>query len=149
MAGSLTVRNSRTKATMLDTAAALAKAAAPARAAVSATLAAILACALAQPAHADDLRDPMRPPSAPAPVSLRPATEAPLKLEAVMSTATSRIAIVNGKVLRTGDKVAGATITEITADTIRYTRGGKEKIALLPSNKVTVRVDNTLQARQP
>jgi hypothetical protein len=111
--------------------------------------AAIITIVLASSARAGDLRDPMRPATIPASTISRPSAIVPLKLEAVMSSAHSRLAIVDGKVVRTGDHVSGALITEITADSIRYSRGGKEQTALLPTNKVTVRVNNTLQAGTP
>jgi len=101
------------------------------------------------PARAAELRDPMRPATLRASAPAQPPANAPLKLEAVMSSPGSRVAIVDGKVVRTGDRVSGALITEITADSIRYSRGGKEQIALLPANKVTVRANPTLQAGQP
>ena len=109
----------------------------------------IITVVLASPARAGDLRDPMRPATMPASTISPPAAIVPLKLEAVMSSAHSRLAIVDGKVVRTGDRVSGALITEITADSICYSRGGKEQTALLPTNKVTVRANNTLQAGTP
>jgi hypothetical protein len=113
------------------------------------TTVAIIHTLLASSAHAGDLRDPMRPATMRASTIARPAAIVPLKLEAVMSSAHSRLAIVDGKVVRAGDHVSGALITEITADSIRYSRGGKEQTALLPTNKVTVRANNTLQAGTP
>jgi hypothetical protein len=110
---------------------------------------AIIITVLASPTRAADLRDPMRPATMPSSAISRPSAIVPLKLEAVMSSAQSRLAIVDGKIVRTGDHVSGALITEITADSIRYSRGGKEQTALLPTNKVTVRANNTLQAGTP
>jgi hypothetical protein len=100
-------------------------------------------------ASAADLRDPMRPANAPAAVMSRPGALAPLQLQAVMTTGASRIAIVNGKVVHVGDKVSGALITEISSDSIRYTRGGKALVASLPTTRISVRANNTLQAGQP
>jgi hypothetical protein len=96
---------------------------------------------------AADLRDPMRPANIPA-ATARPGPVG-LKLEAVMSTGSSRLAIVNGKVVRVGDTLASATIVDITSNSIRYTRGGKELVATLPDNRLPVRVNHTLQAGQP
>jgi len=48
-----------------------------------------------------------------------------------------------------GDKVDGAAIDEISTNSIRYTRGGKQLIAALPDTKLDVRVTKTLQAGQP
>jgi len=110
--------------------------------------AAMISALLASSARAGDLRDPMRPATLPSTIA-RPSVIAPLKLEAVMGSSRSRIAIVDGKLVRTGERVSGALVTEITADRIRYSRGGKEQTALLPPNKVSVRANNTLQAGQP
>ena len=98
---------------------------------------------------AAELHDPMRPANAPAAVMFHPTSIAPLQLQAIMSTTSSRVAIVDGKVVRVGDKVSGAVITEISADSIRYTRDGKALVASLPENKLNVRSVGVLQAGQP
>ena len=100
-------------------------------------------------AIAADLHDPMRPANAPAAALQRPTGAAPLQLQAIMSTTGSRLAIVDGKVVRVGDKVSGALINEISSDSIRYTRGGKALVASLPNNKLNVRTNSALQAGQP
>jgi hypothetical protein len=100
-------------------------------------------------ASAADLRDPMRPANAPAATISRPAAVTPLQLQAVMTTGAARIAIVNGKIVHVGDKVSGALITEISSDSIHYTRGGKALVASLPNTRISVRANNTLQAGQP
>ena len=112
-------------------------------------IAALLFTLLATAAVAADLHDPMRPANAPSAVLLRPTAIAPLQLQAVMTSAGSRVAIVDGKVVRVGDKVSGALIDEISADSIRYTRGGKALVASLSANKLTVRTNSALQAGQP
>jgi hypothetical protein len=104
---------------------------------------------LADRATSADLRDPMRPPSAPVAVISRPGAPPSLQLQAVISTGASRVAIVDGKLVRVGDKVAGAVIDEISTTSIRYTRGGKQLVASLPDTKLDVRVNKTLQAGQP
>jgi len=98
---------------------------------------------------AADLRDPMRPANAPAAALRRPTGVAPLQLQAIMSTTGSRLAIVDGKVVRVGDKVSGALINEISSDSIHYTRGGKALVASLSNNTLNVRTNSTLQAGQP
>ena len=114
-------------------------------------LAALLSAAVlvATKATAADLRDPMRPPSAPAAVIVRPGATSSFQLQAVIGTGTSRVAIVDGKLVRVGDKLAGAVIDEISATHIRYTRGGKQLVASLPDTKLDVRVNKTLQAGRP
>lgn len=109
----------------------------------------LLALSAAAQAVAADLRDPMRPPSAPASAMSRAGTPSSLQLQAVIGNGPSRVAIVNGKVVHVGDKVDGATINEISATTVHYTRGGKQLTASLPNTKLDVRANNTLQAGQP
>jgi hypothetical protein len=99
--------------------------------------------------RAADLRDPMRPANAPVTTQSHAFASATLQLQAVMRTTGSFVAIVDGKVVRVGDKVNGAVINEISSDSVRYTRGGKQLVASLPTNKITVRANNTLQAGQP
>jgi hypothetical protein len=111
--------------------------------------AALLALSAAAHTRADDLRDPMRPPTAPATAMSRTSAPSSLQLQAVIGSGPSRVAIVNGKVVHIGDKVDGATIEDISANTVRYTRGGKQLIASLPNTKLDVRANNTLQAGQP
>jgi MSHA biogenesis protein MshK len=98
---------------------------------------------------AADLGDPMRPPSAPAAVISRPSASSSLQLQAVIGTGASRVAIVDGKLVRVGDKIDGAVIDEISTGSIRYTRGGKQLVASLPDTKLDVRVNKTLQAGRP
>lgn len=104
---------------------------------------------VATKALAADLRDPMRPPSAPVAVISRVGAPSSLQLQAVISTGASRVAIVDGKVVRVGDKLDGAVIDEISTTSIRYTRGGKQLVASLPDTKLDIRVNKTLQAGQP
>jgi hypothetical protein len=112
-------------------------------------LSGFLALTAAAPAVAADLRDPMRPPNAPAVATSRAVAPSSVQLQAVIGTGPSRVAIVNGKVVHVGDKIDGATIDEISATTVRYSRGGKQLLASLPHTKLDVRVNNTLQAGQP
>ena len=112
-------------------------------------LAAILTAVVVTQTSAADLRDPTRPPNAPAAVMSRVGGPVSLQLQAVIGTGQSRVAIVNGKVVRVGDKVDGAVIDEISSATVRYTRGGKQLVASLPNTKLDVRTNNTLQAGQP
>ena len=100
-------------------------------------------------AAAADLHDPMRPPGAPAAAVSRPSAPASLQLQAVIGTEASRVAVVDGKVVRVGDTINGALIHEISAEHIVYVRSGKQLVASLPSAKLSVRTNKTLQAGQP
>src|SRR5690606_25647849 len=56
-----------------------------------------------------------------------------IRLEAILRSESRLLAIVNGKIVRAGDRVGGARIDAILDDSIRYTRAGRSAIARLPS----------------
>ena len=83
--------------------------------------------------RAGDFRDPMRPPGS-TPAAPRQAGPPAMRLEGVISGAI-RVAIVNGRVVSVGDLVGGATILEILANGVRYTRGGHVQTLTLPGER--------------
>ena len=102
-------------------------------------LCALIALAAAGRLFGAELRDPMRP-SGTAPASAvaaaRPAPVRSLKLEGVIAGET-RVAIVNGRLVRAGDVVAGARILEVTQHGVLYERAGKVQtltLAVTPAN---------------
>ena len=102
------------------------------------------ACACAR---GGDLQDPMRPPGR-APAVLRPAAPTDIRLDGVISGAT-RVAIVNGRVVSAGDVVNGATILEILADGVRFTRGGRVQTLMLPGERAVAIVRVASEASKP
>jgi hypothetical protein len=70
------------------------------------------------PAHADGLRDPMRPPF-PQSHSAAPREPEPV-LSAVLTFAGERTAIFNGRLVRGGSVVGAYTIDAVLADGVRY-----------------------------
>ena len=100
---------------------------------------------IAGASQAEGFRDPMRPPNsapaaAPAPTS-KLATGTTLKLEGVIA-GEKRVAILNGRLARAGDVIAGAKILEVFATGVRYERNGKIStltLAIAPAN-TSVRV---------
>jgi MSHA biogenesis protein MshK len=98
---------------------------------------------------AEGLRDPTRPAKlGPGPTLIAPGVEA-VRLEAIMDSGDSRRAIVNGKVVRAGDRVAGVQIVAIRETSIHYVRAGRDHIALLPTRKISVRAPAALHAGEP
>lgn len=93
--------------------------------------------AIGATAHAETLRDPTRPVTAPA--AKQSVAVAGLQLEAIMGSGARRLAIVNGKIVRTGDHVGGALIQEIGGDSIRYTRNGRSETARIAKDSLRVR----------
>jgi hypothetical protein len=97
---------------------------------------------------AQAIRDPMRPAGA-APAA-RPRVASTLKLEGVISGSV-RVAIVNGRLVRAGDDVAGVKILEVLHDGVRYSRGGKVHSLLLPgvTSIAVTRVARSPEAKSP
>ena len=85
---------------------------------------------------AEPLVDPTRP------VAARAAAyedTSGVHVQAIVSRAGSRIAIVDGKVVHAGDRVANVVIEEVTPEGVRYSQDGRSGFARLASPKVTVR----------
>jgi hypothetical protein len=97
--------------------------------------------------NAGELRDPTRPATLgrPAVTSL----ESGVRLEAVLGTGEARRAIVNGRIVRAGDRVGSVLITVITDDSIQYVQSGRTQVAKLPTRKVAVRSPSALHAGEP
>jgi hypothetical protein len=87
---------------------------------------------------AERLVDPTRPADAKVATQVR---QNPLKLEAVMSSGASRVAIVNGRLVHVGDRVGAAQISEIFAHGIRYTLNGRSHELHLKTHALRVRND--------
>ncbi len=111
---------------------------------------ATLAIALASMVgKADELRDPTRPAAlGPGIVMAAPGVEA-VRLEAILSAGDGRRAIVNGKVVREGDRVVGVQIVTINENSIHYVRAGRGHIASLSRNKLSLRGPAALHAGEP
>lgn len=94
--------------------------------------------AVAATSRADALRDPTQPANV---RSAPQATADTLKVEAIFTTGERRVAIVNGVLVREGERVGSAVIDDIRADHVRYTRGGASHVATLRKPSMTVRSD--------
>jgi len=90
----------------------------------------------AQAAMADRLVDPTRPASA-KDVATDPYKG--IRLEAILKSEERLLAIVNGKIVRAGDRIGDTRIDEIQHDAVRYTRGGRSNVARLADKSITVR----------
>lgn len=100
-------------------------------------LATLLLSMTAKTAMADRLLDPTQPAHA------RPAntgeTLAAVRVEAILQSGERRLAIVNGKVVRAGDRVGSIHILEVNSDGVRYSRDGETNIARLAAKPMQVR----------
>lgn len=99
-------------------------------------LATLLLTLTAQAAVADRLVDPTRPSNVKV---TAPARVDAFRLEAILNSNGSPVAIVSGKVVRAGDSVGGAHIDEISADGVRYTKDGRSHTARLEPKVMQVR----------
>lgn len=102
--------------------------------------------ALGAVAHAETLQDPTRPATVKAVAqSVEPGA---LQLEAIMDSGARRIAIVNGKVVREGDRIGAAVIEAIGSDSVRYTRNGRSETARIVKTSLRVRQSADLQQNE-
>jgi hypothetical protein len=100
-------------------------------------LATLLLGMAAKAAGADRLVDPTRPPEARA--TAVAATQEGVRVEAVMRSRDRNVAIVNGRVVRAGDRVNGIRVAEIFADGVRYERDGQMHVARINNPSLQVR----------
>lgn len=100
-------------------------------------LATLLLSMTAKAAMADRLMDPTQP------AHSRPAnngeTLEAVRVEAILQSGERRLAIVNGKVVRAGDRVGSIQILEVNSNGVRYSRGGETNIARLTGKPMQVR----------
>ena len=100
-------------------------------------------------ASAEPLDDPTRPSSAHSAVQLPPSVQRELHLEGIVRRDGQRIAIVDGRIVHEGEHVYNATIEEITADAVRYSRGGLDHTVRLARTTLRVRQPSTPEVKVP
>lgn len=80
---------------------------------------------------AEPLRDPTRPWSPPSAARAIAAPDAPLRLNAVIVSGERRIAVINDRVLRVGERIGEARVLEIDDDAVWIDIGGRhQRLAL-------------------
>jgi MSHA biogenesis protein MshK len=92
-------------------------------------------------ANADTLVDPTRPANAPTKSTAVRGAEPVSLLTAVFKSGDRRVAVLDGRVVKNGDRIGDIVIQEILADSVRYTRAGRVEIARLPTQAAVVRND--------
>ena len=100
-------------------------------------LATMLLSLTAQAAVADRLVDPTRPVNAKSVASTERVET--IRLEAILRSDGTHVAIVNGKVVRAGDRVGSARIEEVLPNGIRYSRDGRSFTTRLDNKALHVR----------
>jgi hypothetical protein len=106
-------------------------------------LAALLISLTAQAAATERLMDPTRPASVSANLASEQASV--IRLEAIFSSGDRLVAIVNGNVVRTGDRIAGIRIDAINSNSVRYTRAGRSETMQMQNRAMRVRHNVTTQ----
>jgi len=81
--------------------------------------------------------DPTRPMQAGA--VRMPRANGTLKVEAIFFSSERTLAIVNGTVVRAGDRIGKAKIEEIFRDGVRYTTDGQSRVTRLDQSSLRVR----------
>jgi hypothetical protein len=98
----------------------------------------LLVLSVVSSVHADSLTDPMRPANLPARSGVVSDTAA-ARVTAVFLANGRRVAVLDGRVVKQGDRFGDLTIQEVLADGVRYSRGGRSEIARLPRQDARVR----------
>jgi hypothetical protein len=107
-------------------------------------------CAVARTgASAELLDDPTRPSNVRGAVQSQAPKPRELRLEGILRRNERLIAIIDGRIVHQGERIADATIEEISADTVRYSRGGRDYIARLTRTTLQVRRLSAPQATLP
>jgi MSHA biogenesis protein MshL len=88
----------------------------------------LLGCAVAGRSHADGLTDPTRPPGA----DSRMRDVGGLRLQGVLCHAGVFVGIGNDRLIHAGDRIDGVLIRSISAQGVRYSRGGHDRFAHAP-----------------
>jgi hypothetical protein len=89
---------------------------------------------------AEVLIDPTRPANAPTKsATVTPGVEPASRLTAIFKSGDSRVAVLNGRVVKNGDHIGDIVIQEIATDSVRYTKAGRAEIARLPTQAAVVR----------
>lgn len=100
-------------------------------------LATLLLSMTAKAAMSDRLVDPTQP------AHTRPATNGEtmqaVRVEAILQSGERRLAIVNGKVVRAGDRIGSIQILDVSTDGVRYSRDGETNVARLTVKPMQVR----------
>lgn len=110
--------------------------ASPFRQALLAAMALAASCALQA-----ESRDPTAPPGARGAHSAGPrATAAPVVVSAVFVTPDGNHAIVNGQVVAAGQSVRDIQIIAVSAEGVRYRRGGRDGFAPFGARRLDVKV---------
>jgi len=87
-------------------------------------------------ARAESLSDPMRPATVRAPVTpTARSTDKNARVTAIFISDDRRVAVLDGVVVREGDRIGELVVEEIGSDSVRYQRLGRSEIAKLRKSR--------------
>lgn len=99
-------------------------------------------------AHADTLVDPTRPVSVPtrsaSPVRV---IEQASRVTAIFQFGERRVAVLDGRVVKAGDRIGDIVVQEILSDGVRLLHAGRVEIARLPKLAASVRREPVMQLK--
>lgn len=109
-----------------------------------------VACVIARVGvGAELLDDPTRPSNVRSVVRARSQEPHEPRLEGTFRRDERLVAIIDGRVVHVGERIADVTIEEITVDAVRYSRGGHDHTVRILRTTLQVRRPDTSQARLP
>jgi len=65
--------------------------------------------------------------------------ESGVRVTGIFSKGDRRVAVVNGQVVKAGDRVGDVLVKEVSADGVKYERAGRIEVARLPKQAAQVR----------
>ena len=92
--------------------------------------------------QAEPLRDPTRPPQS-LTVPARVETTSKWQVSSILISADRRVAMVNGRAVQVGDRVSGARVLAIAADSVRLRNEKKEFTVRLHTQRIKEPVAET------
>jgi len=97
-------------------------------------------------ARADSIGDPMRPAGARGVAATRVAPKAS-RVTAVFVSGERRVAVFDGRVVRSGDRVGDAVILEVLDDGVRFAQSGRVEVARLVKQAVAIRREPVVETK--
>jgi MSHA biogenesis protein MshK len=97
---------------------------------------------------AASLNDPMRPPMSSPRAAIKSAPSAPAgaRLTAVLFSQNRRVAIVDGKAVREGERISDAVVATITHDTVTLTRANRAEVLRLPKTTLPIKAKSAVES---
>jgi MSHA biogenesis protein MshK len=96
---------------------------------------------------AASLNDPTRPPMSRPVIKTQASAPAGARLTAVLFSDERRVAVIDGKPVREGDRIADAVVTRITSDTVTLTKSQRAEVLRLPKATLSIKTKSAMENR--